>query len=274
MKDFATTTSFSKTIVVYNSLNHDSLLAAAIFKTECLDSHAVNINRIIPDDRDLYVWIGVEPTAIGFALNKKAEHVVISDIYNKNAGYSNRDPKTGNLTSNKHPLSFKNEFFLETHKTISLCERVCDIFEFRNENYHKLGLHATNFHERETEKEFLVFIYVNLVRAEQSLVTGLPFTVSEANADDERHYFETVEKIKKDFPSIYRLETMYDQEGSRRQVVCTTMNDFSFHIALRMIRLVHKNFANTVYGMNGLFVYTNLDNIKFAKIEDHPSIVT
>ena len=247
-------TQVKSTVIIFNKFNYDAVIAAAILSREIGNAVAVDVSQMVPTDADTYVWLGLTPANkpghfSNVTMNK--EHIVVT---------------------NKSPIAIKKKRFSwfrrqevmevtqeeECISDYTLIQAAFERFELTNTDYRKLAFHVAHFHMRNTEVDYLAFVYDNLLHAEECLRNGTPFSVR--NEINVKRYIEAVGEAKRNLSSNYRYKDIREGD-STRTVLYTTMDGFGFHLTLRLIKLVHKSFMNTAMGMNGQVFYTNMKNL-------------
>jgi hypothetical protein len=243
-----------KTLVVYNKLNHESLIAAAILKSENPTFETVDIHGLIHEDFESYIWLGIDPdpsvNEIFHRLRDKQNEIIKEDFKETDYAVENRtDVAVRSTIIEKMMLSF-------------------DLDD--NEVYKKISFHAGHFHDKKTEPEYLLYVYDTIQDAYESLVYGKPFTVESDTPDIKEHmasYKLAVERAKKALQGNYNSATTF-HNNVKKNLFHTCIATQDFHLMLRMIKLSHENFINVTQGIHGTILFTNLHNLKVEGYKD------
>lgn len=260
------------TAVIYNRLNSEALLATAILMTEFSeDIKAYDVTQLVEQEADQYIWVGVDPKVnfeeFSFKTKDKTHHVFISKEEKKLT-----DWKRSLNPWAKKVQEFENDDGTDVKFRNTLVHDVCQAFGLSNEDYVKLDFHLARFHKKMTEIEYLAFVYANLVEAEITLSNGTPFRVKSVTATDIADYLNSIKRIKT------RLETRHMhavcQDGDiTKKAIKTSFSGFEFHLALRVMRLAHKNYINTSMGMSGAILYSNMRYLQVTNQGDKPMLL-
>lgn len=263
--------------VVYNRLNHESLLAAAILVAEVVEVEAVDISQLIHDDSEEYVWIGIEPiTSYGSfrdASGEKTHTVILGDNSKVNAvSKVSRLAVFSGLYTNEQEHLTEDDFDCDAGIRRTLIDKVCEHFEIDAPEYRKLALHASKFHDKKAELEYLAFVYKNLKEADRCLYDNEKFKVQEVTQTDVDLYLADMQKAKKNFRNRYQ-ELRVQDGGKVRNAIYTTMNDFGYHLSLRLIRLAHENYLNLSMGLSGTIAFSNMRQVRFEDANTTPILM-
>lgn len=265
------------TSLIYNSMNYDAVLAAAILRHKFPGIEVVDVAKQVPHDSETYVWIGVEPNAQNmyyYDLGKTKKHVVFLNrpdnvVASKKSGV---DFTVLGPSHESYESMFEEDELPDPQFPPTLIDKVCTFYGIDKTDYWKLSMGVSMFHRRSTELEILAYVYHNLKEANQSLASHEPFYIKQVQGEEIKDYLEEARIIKKNLVNNYKLIPILD--GDRvRMAVYTTINDFSIHLALRLIKLAHHNFMNMSLGLNGQIAYTNLIEPGFDKNVDKPLVI-
>lgn len=259
---------FTSTTVIYNRLNYDAVIAAAIVKKHVEDVTVIDISQDIPEGCDKYIWLGVEPSYHNGSFmrrNSLKEHVVIVD--NGEGGTVATISAEGSKKSLTIKTTREDEDTLSVKRT--LIDRVCEQFALWNEDYTKISFHVSRFHAKDTEIEYLAFVYKNIIEADRCLNSTNQYQVKVCTESDIEKYMTDVRTAKFTFNKNYR-KTVVKTDNGFPIVLHTSMNDFGYHLALRTIKLAHKYFLNITVGLNGVQAYTNVSGLQLDQfVSDH-----
>lgn len=254
-----------KTCVVYNKLCTDSLLAAAILKAEFPTYEVVDIGQLVTNEYETYVWLGIPYCTYKntvFKYLKDKEHIVFMA--------DDRRLATINGKESKEPLA--KDAIEDCASPATLISKICQYFRLDEPQYFKLGFHLTRFYGARTEAEYLALIHYATINAWSSLFYGNPFRIPADGLRLVNSYIKDRESLKFMIRNSFRSTAVSD--GDRVvQVFHTTMDTVDYHLILRMIRLTHKNYLNTRYGLNGTVVQTSLNNPKLEPAANDNPIV-
>jgi hypothetical protein len=258
----------TSTTVIYNRLNYDAVIAAAIVKKNAEDVTVIDISQDIPEGCDKYIWLGVEPSYHNGSFMKRhlmKEHIVITD--NGDGGTVATISETGSKKSLVIKTSKEDEDTLAVKRT--LIDRVCEQFALFNEEYVKISFHVSRFHNKDTEIEYLALVYTNIVEADKCLSGHGDYSVKNCTSSDIERYMTDIRTAKFAFNKNYRKAVVKTDNGFP-MAIHTTMNDFGYHLALRLIKLVHTYFLNITVGLNGVQAYTNVSGLQLDQfVSDH-----
>lgn len=262
--------------VVYNRLNHESVLAAAILMSQIVNAQAVDVSQLIYDGSTEYIWIGIEPVPGLGSFHDTSAHITHTVILDRNPQI-NAVSKVRRVMSVLGPFGKDKEHFAEESDCDlgvkrTLIDKVCEHFEIEGQEFQKVAFHAANFHKRDAELPWLAFVYNNLIIAEQALKTGQPYIVDHSSDSVVDKYKQAVEVAKRNFTNCYK-EVKVQDGGKVKTALFTTMNDFGFHVALRLIRLSHTNFLNLTMGLSGTIAYSNMQGVKFEDRGESPLLL-
>lgn len=269
-----------KTVIIYNQFNHDAVVAAAIAAAHYPNAVALDFGKHVKDDYDQYIWIGVSPMKVNVKNSKSRKHTVfLNKTYDGKVGkvkdFSDSDfmadfPMEGGVLDNEDSLA--QDVCIDTFHRDSLCEKVCASLKVTDPLMRKLAFHVSGFHSKKTEAQYLAFIYFNLAEAHNCILTGDKFVVRETDKDDVAKYMAQARVSAKMLKDSYYPTKMVDG-GFSKLVAYTAFSDFNFHLALRMVKLAHEKFINISMGINGLIVYTNLQDTSTIRVENTPVVV-
>lgn len=262
-------TKIAQTAIIYNKQNLAAVIAAAIALTNNPDSQAYDVGQLVSDEHDNYFWIGVEPRkniAEFYHRTRMKQHTVIVE-----------PAPVEPLAIQLHPFKTKYPEIEEKKEDIfgfhpTLIGLTCRELLLANEEYCKLDFQVSHFYEKSLEIEYLALVYVNLQAAEQAIINGTPYQVKATTDKDIKNYLHDIQKVKTSFNYGYKHTKV--QDGSKVRIAVHTSNsDFSFHLALRLTRLVHRNFLNMTMGMSGVIAYTNMRHIVFDEEYGRPLVL-
>jgi hypothetical protein len=262
--------------IVYNRLNHEAVLAAAILVSQLQDARAVDISQRIEDTSMEYVWVGVEPIPGVGSFHENVtnkNHIVIingSPEINAVTKVKKAYMLLGSYVKEEEHLAEESDCDLGLRRT--LIHRVCEYFNIESDTFESLAYHAAKFHDKTTSLKDLVFVYKNIMAAEECLLTGKVFQVQYAEPGDVQEYLQAAERTKKGFGQSYQ-EIVVQDGDMVRSVLYTTMSDSRYHLALRLIKLSHKNFLNMSLGLSGSIAYSNMRQLRFDKNQDQPILL-
>lgn len=264
-------------VVVYNRLNYESVLAAAILCAEVVEAEAVDVSQLIHDDSQEYVWIGCEPiTSFGSFRDtgaQKTHTVFLGDNSRLNAvSKVSRLAMFSGMYSQEEEHHSANEFDCDAGIRRTLIDKVCEHFEIDVPEYRKLALHASKFHDKTAELEYLAFVYKNIKHADKCLYEVEKFKVQEAGQADIDAYMQDMNAVKRNFRNRY--QELKVQDGDRvRNAIYTTMNDFGYHLSLRLIKLAHAYYLNVSMGLSGTIAFSNMRRVKFEDAQTTPILM-
>lgn len=244
-----------KSVIVYNHLNYEAVLAAAIIKQENPTMTAVTITHVIPTDYDTYIWVGIDPD--------KNTYKVFHDVRDKNHVVLLGDIDHVERRNPKIPLDSDATPGDDIKMRATLIEQVCKDITLvpadaqQTSEYQKLAFHASRFHSRTTELESLALVYAALLYAQNTLWDDEPFIVPSVNEQHIKDYQVDSTRAKRGFINNYKSVRVV-HEGLSKTLFYTATDGFGYHLMLRMIKLTHKNYMNVIYGMEGPIIYTNL----------------
>lgn len=274
-------------VIVYNGLNHEALLTAAILKTE-LQSNiktvcCVDVQKIIPRDGVNYIWLGVDPiispqmqSAHFFTRNVK--HIVIKETVDSEPSksiiqYYKELPSVTEFAIMLHTGQYSehyNESKIEdtVDKFIdpilvpkfSLMLEALKQCGVNADKYQKLNYIASKFHEKTLSLSDSAWLYQELLIAQETIQFNRPFVTVAECLSQEQNYLEAIKEAKHSLNNSYYI-LKKERNGQMLKVFYTTYNDFTYHLALKLIRRVHPYFLNISTGLHGLVAYTNLDHI-------------
>lgn len=260
--------------VIYNRLNMDAVIATAIMLKERPDARAFDITQLAPTDSMRYVWIGIDPRVafkeFYFKVSSRVHTFIIDDGPIQPLKLQLHPFKT-RFPEMKEPKEGENEADLpEVVK--SLVSKLCEEFAYDAPGYRKLGFKVSHFLDKKTEIEDVIFVYTNARIADWCIAHCEPFQINDAISKEQRGiYMNEVKRVKGIFDRGYRHGRFVD--GTKvRMAVHTSISDVSFHLALRLIRLAHKNFVNMTMGLSGPIAYTNMRHLVFDTKNQHPII--
>ena len=258
------------TVIIYNKMNMTAVIAAAICMKEMPDAIALDVTQLVPDDCENYFWIGVDPkeNVIDFWQRVKTKnHVVLIDdaplkpLFIQLNPFKTKFPEQ-ELIDNSDHLKHK----------VTLIKKAVDHFELKDELFSKLDFHVARFYDKCIEVEFLTFVYMNLLEAQNCLDSKMEFKIQITTDKDIERYLNDVKIVKSKFANSHMHTTVLDGEKVRH-VLQTAFSDFNVHLALRLSKLVHMNFLNMTMGMSGAVAYTNMRHIVFEKNVSRPLVL-
>jgi len=233
------------TIVVYNPLNIEAILAASEIKRHFDHVQVLAADQLIPSEDEIvqekttFVWIGVTLGSDRLRAMRihKASHRL----------YSSRDGVVADDTGYRP----------------TLIERVCvDMGIHVTARRIKLGYLASQFHEptgpNETKADKLAALVETWAELRAALVhlNGDNY-MSRVNMSAQTIYLEDMARAKRKISGNYRLMMSKDGHKAVRTLV-THFNDHLFILALRLIGLSHTAFMNHWVSSNGTLLYTNI----------------
>lgn len=270
-----------KTVIIYNQFNHDAVVAAAIAASFYPNAVALDFGKHVKDDYDQYIWIGVTPIKMNIKNSKSSKHTVFLD-----RTYDGKIKKIKDFTDSdfmaEAPLA-QNENVSEEMSSLevvvddtrhrdSLSEKVCAALNVTDPLMRKLAFHVSGFHSKKTEVEYLAFIYYNLFEASNCILTGDKFVARDTTKEDVAKYMVQARIIAKLLKDSYYPARVLDG-GFSKLVAYTVFSDFNFHLALRMVKMAHESFINISMGINGLIIYTNLQDTSMIRVENTPTVL-
>lgn len=262
--------------IVYNRLNHEAVLAAAILASKLENTKCVDIAQRIDDDSDQYIWIGIEPVpGIGSfheTINNKTHVVIVNGLHSINAVTKVKKAFMifGRYTSEEKHISEEEMCDVGVRRT--LIDRACEYFNIQESDFDRLAFHASKFHDRKAELEYLAFVHKNVKQAERCLIAGEHFQVMYPNQGDVESYLSEMSRIKKSFSTGYQEITVLDGDRTR-SALYTTISDSSYHLALRLIKLSHVNYLNLSMGLCGPIAFSNMKRLKFTQDQQQPILL-
>lgn len=272
-----------KVVVVYNHLNYDAVIAAGVIKAEMMGRDGlsfVDISQTVDPDGDTYYWVGVDPQNTHESLYiatmsqpRIIEHIVFldSDI----RAHRNEDAiKTPwwKFFSKEMVDVIEEEDDHDVPVKDSLITKVCAYFRYSDENWKRLGFHASRFHHPQTELEYLAYIYANLVSAHDALTRDGVYVHQDFIAKHIDIYLDDIKKAKQTFTSSHRRSRVLDGKVEKTAIY-TTNSDFSYHLKLRLIRLSNFDFMNIITGMVGMIAYTNMRHVVYDKHQNNMHVI-
>lgn len=221
-----------KTVVVYNPLNLEAVITAAVLKDKFANYKVVPAGSHIDEGADTYIWLGVKDNTHLKRVLKihKAQHQT----------YLTGDVAAADETGYRPPMM----------------ERVClDHGISMGHRLIKTAFHVTRFYDRSTPLADLQYVFGEL-RHSMS-VLGLPAL--------QETYMEAMEQAKQQLGSGYQISKALDG-SSVVKVMVSNIHDTGFALALRLIKLRGIPFVNYSNGVNGSMIYTDLNR---PHLEEH-----
>lgn len=261
------------TAIIYNRLNSEALLATAILMAEFTeDVCAYDVTQLVEEKAAQYVWIGVDPRAnfeeFLFKTKDKEHRIFVSKEEKK--AYT--ATKLFNFWTKKQVEVEESSDGTDVVFRNTLIHDVCQAFGLTNEDYVKLDFHMARFHKKMTEIEYLAFIYANLVEADIALTNSVAYRVKSVTTTDIADYLDNVKRVKSRLESRYAHAVCQDGEVVKK-ALHTSFHGFEFHLALRIMKLAHKNFLNTSMGMSGAILYSNMRYLHIANQGKKPMLL-
>lgn len=250
--------------VIYNQFSYNALLAAAIIKTELEDVSVYDLSTIVEPKHDTYIWVGVEKPLLNWGTD--ATHVILID----NTLISSHFKKTRfeafieKLVFTKaNPNETIIPDIVETDglefRKLTLIDKVCNTFGIPIKKYQKLSHLAEMFHNKDADIKTLSFVYSSLLNAQETVIHNKPFTVPEFDSpSNEDLYLSASREVKGYLNKRYNIIKTRNH-FKYETFIYTTCSEFNWHLALRLIKLSHKNFVNASIGANGSLVYGNVN---------------
>jgi len=237
-------------------------------------ARAFDITQLAPTDSLHYIWVGIDPRTNFMEFYSKISsqrHTFIIDEGPVQPLRLQLHPFKTKFPEMEEPKEGECEADLPV-VVKSLVTKVCDEFVYDAPGYRKLGFKVSHFYDKKTEVDDIIFVYTNAKQADWCIAHRVAFQVNDAISKDQRDgYMNDVKRVKGIFDRGYRHDTFVD--GAKvRTAVHTSISDVSFHLALRLIRLVHQNFVNMTMGMSGPIAYTNMRHIVFDPKVQRPII--
>ncbi len=262
-------TIISQSAIIYNKQNMASVISAAVLLNELPDASAFDVGQLINDEHMCFIWVGVDPVKNikeFYQRTKYKQHVIIVEPEPVKPLMIQLNPfKT------KFPEMEDSEDEVKVHE-LSLLGLTCKEYNLNSKEYEKLDFHIKRFYNKDAEIESLAYVYTNLQEAERSIASNLPFVVKGISGNDIHNYLFEIKHVKTKLTNSYRQTTVMDGEKPRN-AFHTCISDSSYHLALRLVRLSHKNFLNTTLGMSGMIAYTNLRHLVLGDQFGQPPLI-
>ena len=235
----------TKNYAVYNKFNIDAVIAAAVLRSNGYT--VIDNTKVIPEDGETYIWLGIQHNTFNGIINsmKGKEHVYIQETYN---------------------TSVDSEYYSSRFDNVrSIFEQVC--LKFDIEGGESLGHSLVKFNTNLLTKENLTFIYVNLVKANKVLNGDGVFTICQYTENDKSNFEEYVRNSKYKLNGGFGVQYVETNLGYVKTAITYLTEEC--HLALRMIRLAHTNYANIAVTANGCMIDTNLSDIRGLTIDSN-----
>lgn len=257
-------------VIVYNKMNLAAVIATAICLNELPGAIALDVAQVVPSDSKEYIWIGIDPKVNVPAFwhhVKNQEHTVLID---------NVATKPLSIQLNPFKTKFPEEETSDNPDLVSertsIVLKACEYLCLKDEIYKKLDFQISRFYDRGTELEYLAFVYCNLLDAQIAIDNSSGFTVRDANAIDVTRYLSDIKRVKSKFNNAYVITKVIDGDNVKA-VLQTAFSDFTIHLALRLSKLVRRNFLNMTMGLSGAIAYTNMRYIVFDDTVSKPMVL-
>lgn len=266
------------TAIIYNQFNYKAVITAAIVANEVTIDAIYDLSGPIPvNEFDKVILVGLD-TVRGqsdfYGFNKIQERVFISDL-----DYGDKKILPVEIQASAKDEA-TNQALIRTLKDVdpildgypTMIEKAARALDFSMLDYNVLNLYINRFHDKSMDVEHLAFIYDNILKAEASLKSNTRFEVTTILNSDTKRYLDSVQVAKNNFNKSYQIAEVFDNKIKRR-VMITTFMGTQYHLALRLIKLVHKNFMNICLGLNGPMVYTNLPDVPKIVLKDNEIVL-
>ena len=250
--------------IVYNKLNEDSLLAAAIYKKYLLDNDIepsmVDITEQTVFTCDAIIWLGTSPEdfpSLHKQLSKLKNEVFLGDLFEKEFSILNLF-KSRKQNFHSGSINGEEQFGqMSRYKVTNSVIEHLDLSEYKG-----FVLRLTRYYS--TEKITLdeaANIWFNLKSIYKYLTSNTEFTLTsltetQLNPFHVKDYVKAYKEVKEKLKT--KMSCVLISSSKKHYVLYSNFNDIEFLLVKRLLTLAGKKYINHSYGLVGHFIESNM----------------